>query len=156
MTDSYHSIGADHEFFVTMGRDKGFKIEENQDYGFGPIDVVWRIPIHTTVREIKCGFIIMRPIEQGSSDTEDNQFTLRKIEEAAFRGLRSGMDRTYLVAENEEQAKSISGKIEWLASHGSLIRLDAMSLGLSPNQKESSVIIPSQERVPDGEKIRKD
>lgn len=31
-------------------------------------------------------------------------------------------------------AKSVSGKIEWLASHGSLIRLDAVSLGLAPEQ----------------------
>jgi hypothetical protein len=48
-------------------------------------------------------------------------------------------------------AKSVSGKIEGLASHGSLIRLDAISLGLSPEQQESSVITPSQKRVPEGE-----
>jgi hypothetical protein len=53
-------------------------------------------------------------------------------------------------------AKSVSGKIEWLASHGSLIRLDAISLGLYAEQQESSVIIPSQKRVPEGEKIRKE
>jgi hypothetical protein len=54
-------------------------------------------------------------------------------------------------------AKSISGKIEWLASHGSLIRLDAISLGLHPEQQEgSSVITPSQKRVPEGEKLRKE
>jgi hypothetical protein len=57
-------------------------------------------------------------------------------------------------------AKSVSGKIEWLASHGSLIRLDAISLGLYPEeqgqQEGSSVITPSQQRVPEGEKIRKE
>ena len=53
-------------------------------------------------------------------------------------------------------AKSVSGKIEWLASHGSLIRLDAISLGFYPDQQESSVVIPSQKRVPEGEKIRKE
>ena len=53
-------------------------------------------------------------------------------------------------------AKSISGKIEWLASFGSLLRLDAVSLGISPSyQKESAVITPSQKRVPQGKKIRK-
>jgi hypothetical protein len=36
------------------------------------------------------------------------------------------LDKVYLVAENEEAAKAISGKIEWLASHGSLVRLDAI------------------------------
>lgn len=72
-----------------------------------------------------------------------------------MRGLRSGMDKVYLVAENEEQAKSLSGRIEWLASHGSLLRLDAISLGLSPQQQGSSVMTPSQNRVPQGEKLRR-
>jgi nucleotide-binding universal stress UspA family protein len=35
-------------------------------------------------------------------------------------GIRSGLDRVCLVAENEEAAKAISGKIEWFASHGSV------------------------------------
>jgi hypothetical protein len=73
-----------------------------------------------------------------------------------MRGIRSGMDKTYLIADNEEMAKSVSGKIEWLASFGSIIRLDSMSLGLCPDQKEPSVIKPSQERVPEGEKLRKE
>jgi hypothetical protein len=94
--------------------------------------------------------------QSASQDTEDNQLSLRKIEEAAFRGIRSGLDKVYLVTENEELAKSVSGKIEWLASHGSLIRLDAISLGFYPDQQESSVVIPSQKRVPEGEKIRKE
>jgi hypothetical protein len=33
-----------------------------------------------------------------------------------MRGIRSGIDKVYLVAENEEAAKSISDKIEWLES----------------------------------------
>lgn len=37
------------------------------------------------------------------------------------------------------------GKIEWLASFGSLIRLDAISLGLAPNQQSSTVLTPSQQ-----------
>ena len=52
-------------------------------------------------------------------------------------------------------AKSVSGKIEWLASFGSLLRLDAISLGIFPEQQESAVITSSQKRVPEGEKIRK-
>ena len=35
------------------------------------------------------------------------------------------------------------------------MRLDAVSLGISPHQKESTVIAPSQKRVPQGKKIRK-
>lgn len=45
--------------------------------------------------------------------------------------------------------------IEWLASHGGVIRLDSISLGLYPEQQQSSVITPSQQRIPEGEKIRK-
>jgi hypothetical protein len=142
---------------VQAGEEKGFKVEQNVDYGVGPIDVVWDINLHSALPNIKCGFVTLgAEKEGGNQDTEDNQLSLRKIEEAAFRGIRSGLDRVYLVTENEEMAKSVSGKIEWLASHGSLIRLDAISLGLYPDQQESSVITPSQKRVPEGEKIRKE
>jgi hypothetical protein len=65
------------------------------------------------------------------------------------------MDKVYLVAENEEAAKAISGKTKWLASHGSLLRMDAICLGFSMDQRGSSVIKPSQKRVPKGEKLRK-
>jgi hypothetical protein len=142
---------------VQAGQEKGFKVEQNIDYGAGPIDVVWNINVHSALPNIKYGFVKLGAEEgQGASqDTEDNQLSLRKIEEAAFRGIRSGLDKVYIVAENEEMAKSVSGKIEWLASHGSLIRLDAISLGLYPGQQASSVITPSQQRVPEGEKIRK-
>ena len=134
---------------------KGFEVEQDADFGAGPIDLVWNINVHPALPNIKFGFIALDGEEGGSQDTEDNQLSIRKIEEAAFRGLRSGLDKIYLVTENAEMAKSVSGKIEWLASHGSLIRLDAISLGLYPEQQESSVITPSQKRVPEGEKIRK-
>jgi hypothetical protein len=66
------------------------------------------------------------------------------------------MDKVYLLAPNEEMAKSVSGKIEWLASFGSLLRIDAISLGMFPTQQQkSTVITPSQKRVPQGKKIRK-
>jgi hypothetical protein len=143
---------------VQAGKEKGFEIEQNVDYGAGPVDVVWNMNLHSALPNIKFGFVKLGAEEgQGASqDTEDTQLSLRKIEEAAFRGIRSGLDKVYLVTENEEMAKSVSGKIEWLASHGSLIRLDAISLGLYPEQQESSVVIPSQKRVPEGEKIRKE
>jgi hypothetical protein len=134
---------------------KGFDVKQDQDYGVGPIDVVWHINVHSGLPDIKCGFVFLRDEEGGSKDTEDGQFSLRKIEEAAMRGLRSGMDKIYLVAQDEEAAKSVSGKIEWLASHGSILRLDAISLGLSPEQQGPSVVAPSQKRVPGGAKIRK-
>jgi hypothetical protein len=139
---------------VQAGQEKGFKVEQNVDYGAGPIDVIWNVNVHSALPNIKCGFVTLGSEEEGGNqDTEDNQLSLRKIEEAAFRGIRSGLDK---VAENDDMAKSVSGKIEWLASHGSLIRLDAISLGLYPEQQQSSVIIPSQKRVPEGEKIRKE
>ena len=140
---------------IDMGEEKGFKLERNVDYGAGPIDIVWNVNVHPALPNIKCGFVVLKAEEGGNQDTEDNQLSLRKIEEAAFRGIRSGLDKVYLVAENEDMAKSVSGKIEWLASHGSLIRLDAISLGLAPEQTEQAVVTPSQKRVPQGEKIRK-
>ena len=142
---------------VQAGQEKGFKVEQNVDYGAGPIDVIWNVNVHSALPNIKCGFVTLGSEEEGGNqDTEDNQLSLRKIEEAAFRGIRSGLDKVYLVTENDDMAKSVSGKIEWLASHGSLIRLDSISLGLYPEQQQSSVIIPSQKRVPEGEKIRKE
>ena len=152
------SVNALHSL-VSMGQEKGFEVEQNQDYGFGIIDVVWNINTHPALPVIKCGFIVLRSEEEGGGgdkDWQDNQFSIRKIEEAAMRGIRSGMDKVYLLADNEEMAKSISGKIEWLASFGSLIRLDAISLGIAPNQQSFAVLTPSQQRVPEGEKIRKE
>jgi hypothetical protein len=143
---------------VSMGQEKGFEVERNQDYGVGIIDLVWNINTHPALPVIKCGFIVLRTNEEGGGDKDwqDNQFSIRKIEEAAMRGIRSGMNKVYLLADNEEMAKSISGKIEWLASFGSLIRLDAISLGMFPTQQqESAVNTPSQKRVPQGRKIRK-
>jgi hypothetical protein len=137
-----------------MGEEKGFEVEQDVDYGSGPINVVWNINIHPALPDIKCGFVVLEAEEGGNQDTEDNQLSLRKIEEAAFRGIRSGLEKVYIVAENDEMAKSVSGKIEWLASHGSLLRLDAISLGLAPEQTEPAVVTPSQKRVPQGEKIR--
>jgi hypothetical protein len=133
-----------------------FEVQQNKDFGAGQIDLVCKIAVHPSLPSINCGFIILRSEEGGSKDSEDNQFSLRKIEEAIVRGIRSGMDKVYLLAPNEEMAKSVSGKIEWLASFGSLLRIDAISLGMFPTQQQkSTVITPSQKRVPQGKKIRK-
>jgi hypothetical protein len=146
------------DVLINIAKEKEFEIEQqNKDYGAGPIDLVLNIEIHPALPKIKCGFIVLRAEEGGGTkDWQDNQYSLRKIEEAAMRGMRSGMDKTYLVVDNEEMAKSVSGKIEWLASFGSMIRLDSISLGLYPEQKGPAIIKPSQERVPEGEKLRKE
>ena len=141
---------------IEILEDKGFEIEQNKDSGAGPIDLVCKMSVHPSLPAINCGFIVLKSEEGGSKDYEDNQFSLRKIQEAIVRGVRSGLDKVYLVAPNEEMAKSITGKVEWLASFGSLLRLDAISLGIFPQQQESVVITPSQKRVPRGEKIRKE
>jgi hypothetical protein len=143
------------DVLISIIEERGFKVEKNKNSGAGPIDVVCKINIHPSLPTIRCGFIVLRSDEGGSKDYEDNQFSLRKIQEAIMRGIRSGLDKVYLVAPNEEMAKSVSGKIEWLASFGSLLRLDAISLGISPEQQESAVITPSRKRVPQGEKLRK-
>ena len=135
--------------------ERGFEVEQNKDSGAGVIDIVCKINIHPSLPVINCGFIVLKSEEGGSKDYEDNQFSLRKIQEGIIRGIRSGLDKVYLVAPNEEMAKSVSGKIEWLASFGSLLRLDAISLGIFPEQQESAVITPSQKRVTEGGKLRK-
>jgi hypothetical protein len=135
--------------------ERGFEVEQNKNSGVGVIDIVCKINVHPSLPAINCGFIVLKSDEGGSKDYEDNQFSLRKIQEGIIRGIRSGLDKVYLVAPNEEMAKSITGKIEWLASFGSLLRLDAISLGISPEQQESAVITPSRKRVPKGEKLRK-
>jgi len=158
--DQYHSSGAGNssklEPLINIAKEKGFETEENKDYGFGPIDLVWNITTHPALPKIKCGFVVLRAEEGGARDSDDNQYSLRKIQEAAMRGIRSGMDKTYIVVDNEDMARSVSGKIEWLASFGSIVRLDSISLGLYPEQKSLSVIKPSQERVPEGERLRKE
>jgi hypothetical protein len=150
---SYENINLD--TLISMVEEKGFEVEQNKDFGAGQIDIVCKVAVHPSLPTINCGFIVLRSEEGGSKDVDDKQYSLRKIEEAIIRGIRSGLDKVYLVAPNEEMAKSITGKIEWLASFGSLLRLDAISLGISPEQKESAVITTSQKRVPQGEKIRK-
>jgi len=146
----------DLDALISMLEERGFEIEQNKDSGAGLIDVVCKVNIHPSLPAINCGFIVLKSDERGSKDYEDNQFSLRKIQEAVVRGIRSGLDKVYLVAPNEEMAKSVTGKVEWLASFGSLLRLDAISLGIFPEQQESAVITPSQKRVPRGEKLRKE
>jgi hypothetical protein len=145
----------DLDTLIRLAEERGFELEENKDVGAGPIDVVFKINIHPSLPAINCGFIVLKSDERGSKDYADNQLSLRKIQEAIMRGLRSGLDKVYLVAPTEEMAKSVTGKVEWLASFGSLLRLDAISLGIFPEQQGLAVITPSQKRVPRGEKIRK-
>jgi hypothetical protein len=73
---------------IDAGEEKGFEVEQDVDYGAGPVDIVWNINVHRALPNIKCGFIVLGAEEEGggSQDTEDNQLSLRKIEEAAFRG----------------------------------------------------------------------
>jgi hypothetical protein len=143
------------DVLISMVEEKGFEVEQNKDFGAGQIDIVCKIALHPSLPTINCGFIVLKSEEGGSKDVDDKQFSVRKIQEAIIRGIRSGLDKVYLLAPNEEMAKSITGKVEWLASFGSLLRLDAISLGISSEQKESAIITPSQKRVPQGEKIRK-
>jgi hypothetical protein len=140
---------------ISLAEERGFEIEQNKFLGAGPVDLVFKINVHPSLPSINCGFIVLKSDEGGSKDYEDNQFSLRKIQEAIIRGIRSGLDKVFLVVPNKEMAKSVSGKIEWLASFGSLLRLDAISLGIFPEQQESAVITPSQTRIPEGKKLRK-
>ena len=145
------------DFLSQLDQSLSYSIEKDVDYGYGKIDIIWHISLHPSLPSSKFGFVKIQSQEgERDQDWKDNQFSLRKIEEAIGRGIRSGCDKVFLVADNEEMAKSISGRIEWLTSFGSIVRFDAVSLGSSPNQKKPSTNIPSQERVPEGEKIRKE
>jgi hypothetical protein len=110
----------------------------------------------------KFGFVKIQSSQNGGEkaaadrDWKGNQYSFTKTQQAIRRGIRSGCDKVFLVVENEEMAKSITGRIEWLSSFGSVIRFDAVSTGVSPNQHKPSGSIPSQQRVPEGEKIRKE
>src|SRR5215207_4899969 len=149
------SSSSSFDFLANLEKTLSYSIEKDVDYGYGKIDVIWHISLHPSLPSSKFGFI---KIQSQGNDQEwkDNQYSLKKIEEALGRGNRSGCDKVFLVADNEEMAKSISGRIEWLSSFGSIVRFDAVSLGSSPNQKKPSTNIPSQERVPEGEKVRKE
>src|SRR5829696_2873302 len=149
------SSSSSFDFLSNLEKTLSYSIEKDVDYGYGKIDVIWYISLHPSLPSSKFGFIKIH--SQGNDqDWKDNQYSLRKIEEAIGRGIRSGCDKVFLVADNEEMAKSISGRIEWLSSFGSIIRFDAVSTGVSPNQQKRSTSIQSQERVPEGEKIRKE
>ena len=67
---------------IEMLKDKGFEIEQNKDSGAGPIDLVCKISVHPSLPAINCGFIVLKSEEGGSKDYEDNQFSLRKIQDA--------------------------------------------------------------------------
>jgi hypothetical protein len=144
------------DFLSNLDKTLSYSIEKDVDYGYGKIDVIWYISLHPSLPSSKFGFVKIQSQEGNDQDWQDNQYSLRKIEEAIGRGIRSGCDRVFLVADNEEMAKSISGRTEWLSSFGSIVRFDAVSSGISPNQTKPSTNIPSQERVPEGEKIRKE
>jgi hypothetical protein len=148
------------DFLSQLDQSLSYSIEKDVDYGYGKIDAIWHISLHPSLPTSKFGFVKIQSQDGGGKtadqDWKDNQYSFRKIQEAIGRGIRSGCDKVFLVVDNEEMAKSISGRIEWLSSFGSVIRFDAVSVGTSPNQQRSSTIKPSQERVPEGEKIRKE
>jgi hypothetical protein len=149
------------DFLSQLDQSLSYSIERDVDYGYGKIDTIWHISLHPSLPTSKFGFVKIQSQQEGTAtaadqDWKDNQYSFRKIEEAIGRGIRSGCDKVFLVVENEEMAKSISGRIEWLSSFGSIVRFDTISVGVSPNQHKPSGSIPSQQRVPEGQKIRKE
>ena len=153
----YNPLSSSSDFLSQLDQSLSYSIEKDVDYGYGKIDTIWHISLHPSLPSSKFGFIRIGAEGRVDQDKKDNQYSFRKIEEAIGRGIRSGCDKVFLVVDNEEMAKSLSGRIEWLSSFGSIIRFDAVSIGVSPNQQNKpSTITPSQQRVPEGEKIRKE
>jgi hypothetical protein len=105
---------------MTVGEEKGFEVEKNVDYGYGAIDLVWYINHHPLLQSVRCGFIALGSEKKSTISmmavVKTQRITSILLEEAAMRGIRSGMDKVFLVVQNKEMAKSVSGKIEWLAS----------------------------------------
>src|SRR5829696_2113481 len=157
---NFNNTSSTGDFLSQLDQSLSYSIEKDVDYGYGKVDAIWHISFHPSLPSSKFGFVKIQSQERGGKGTDqdwkDNQYSLRKIEEAIGRGIRSGCDKVFLVADNEEMAKSISGRIEWLSSFGSIVRFDTVSTGVSPNQQKRSTSIQSQERVPEGEKIRKE
>ena len=95
---------------------------------------MWDFKIHPDFLPITCGFIELKEQEGGSRDLDDEQFSLRKIEEAIMTGIRSGMHKLFLVCGNENIAKSVTGQIQWLSSRGGLIRYDSYCQVIFPGE----------------------
>jgi hypothetical protein len=50
---------------MELGRQKGLEVEAGKkDYGARPIDVVWHVKIHPALRDVSCGFIVMKPLAE--------------------------------------------------------------------------------------------
>ena len=115
----YNPLSSSSDFLSQLDQSLSYSIEKDVGYGYGKIDAIWHISLHPSLPSSKFGFVkIQSQREAGGvdQDEKDNQFSFRKIEEAIGRGIRSGCDKVFLVADNEEMAKSISGRIEWLSS----------------------------------------
>jgi hypothetical protein len=63
-SDSAKKISSTIEVLMELGRQKGFEVQAGKDYGAGPIDVVWHIKVHPTLKDITCGFIVMKPLAE--------------------------------------------------------------------------------------------
>jgi hypothetical protein len=64
---------------VDIGRRKGYLVEQKVDYGYGIIDILWKISIHPSLPKIRIGFI-------ETDNWQDNQYNIGVIEEALMRG----------------------------------------------------------------------
>jgi hypothetical protein len=86
---------SDLDVLVGMLEERGFEVEQNKDSGAGLIDIVCKINVHPSLPAINCGFIVLKSDEGGSKDFEDNQFSLRKIQEAIMRGRRAKLIKIF-------------------------------------------------------------
>lgn len=137
----YNPLSSSSDFFSQLDQSLSYSIKKDVDYGYGKIDAIWHISLHPSLPSSKFGFIRIGAERRADQDEKDNQYSFRKIEEAIGRGIKSGCDKVFLVVDNEEMAKPISGRIEWLSSFGSIIRFDAVSIGVSPNQQNKLVLL---------------
>ena len=55
------------ERLIEAGEEKGFEVEQDVDYGAGPIDIVWNVNVHPALPNIKFGFIALGGEEGGAA-----------------------------------------------------------------------------------------
>jgi hypothetical protein len=114
---------------ASLGKKKGYLVSRNVDYGCGMIDLVWYIEFHPGLSPLSCGFIGLN-YEQGNTDEHGNHSLLSIVEEAVIRGIRSGLDRVYIVCLDEKVAKSVDRESSRFKSLGSLLQFNPYLSGL--------------------------
>src|SRR5215211_8956769 len=72
------------DFLSQLDQSLSYSIEKDVDYGYRKVDAIWHISFHPSLPSSKFGFIKIQSqkVTVADQDWKDNQYSLRKIEEA--------------------------------------------------------------------------